>query len=78
MKILAICILRREPSPSMILASEYDVSSFSFFQRSSVQEFLGFFAATLSDKTANSMRQAVEQDSKIFSQQLLLLLLLLY
>ena len=66
MKILAICLIRREPSPSMILAAEYDVSSFSFFQRSSVQEFLAFFASTLSDKTANAMRQAVEQDSKAY------------
>jgi hypothetical protein len=64
MKILALAVLRREPSPSVILAGEYDVSSFSFFQRTSVQEFLAFFATTLSDKTAPGMRQAVEQDSK--------------
>jgi synaptobrevin homolog YKT6 len=68
MKILALCLLRRDPSPSTMLAAEYDVSSFSFFQRSSVQEFLGFFAATLSDKTTNGMRQAVEQDSTTHAQ----------
>lgn len=65
MKLLALCILRKEPAPATILASQYDVSSFGFFQRSSVQEFLSFFASTLTDKTSLGVRQAVEQDSYV-------------
>src|SRR6185312_997719 len=34
MKLLSIALLRREPFPATILAAEYDVSSFGYFQRS--------------------------------------------
>lgn len=61
-RILGIYLLRREPTPPAILAGEHDVSSFGYFQRTSVQEFLAFFASTLSEKTIPGMRQQVEQD----------------
>ncbi len=64
MKILSIHILRREPS-SLILASEIDLSSFSYFQRSSGKEFMDFFAMTLSQRTAAGIRQSVEQEGNV-------------
>ena len=61
-KILGIYLIRREPAPAVVLVGEHDVSSFGYFQRSIVQEFLAFFASTLSEKTAPGLRQQVEQD----------------
>jgi hypothetical protein len=33
MKIFSIVICRKDPSPTKVLAEEYDLSSFNFFQR---------------------------------------------
>ena len=62
MKILYLSILRREPRPTLALCTESDLSSFGYFQRSSVGEILGLFASTLAEKTNPGVRQAVEQD----------------
>ena len=50
---------------SKILAQESDLSSFSFFQRSSVQEFLNFFIKTVVDRTSAGNRAKIEQDNYV-------------
>ncbi|KAJ2725049.1 palmitoyltransferase [Coemansia sp. Benny D115] len=44
---------------SLVLNSVVDLSSFSFFQRSSVEEFLNFFTVTIAERTPAKGRQSV-------------------
>ncbi|KAJ3097914.1 palmitoyltransferase [Physocladia obscura] len=44
-----------------ILAAENDLMSFNYFQRGSVQEFLGFFIKTAVERTQRGMRQKIEE-----------------
>lgn len=89
MKILSIVIVRREPSPAKILCSEFDLSSFNFFQKTrqisyfvevnilhciSGQEFLTFFSVTLSERTPPGVRQSVEQEGITLRMILLLMI----
>lgn len=73
MKIISLLIVRREPFPATVLVQEHDLSSFSFFQRTSyayflqlilraTRELLSFFATTLVEKTTPGVYQAVQQD----------------
>lgn len=48
-----------------LLASESDLSTFSFFQRSSVSEFLNFFSKTVIERTPPGQRAKVEQDAYV-------------
>lgn len=48
-----------------LLASESDLSSFSFFQRGSVAEFLNFFSKTVIERTPKGQRAKVEQDNYV-------------
>ncbi|KAJ2859238.1 palmitoyltransferase [Coemansia aciculifera] len=48
--------------PTQVLSSESDVSSFSFFQRGSVEEFLEFFSVTVAERTQVGQRQGVEEN----------------
>ncbi|KAJ1724571.1 palmitoyltransferase [Coemansia erecta] len=45
--------------PSTIVCSASDLSSFSFFQRGSVAEFMDFMSTTVAERTAVGQRQAV-------------------
>lgn len=45
------------------LCTQSDLSSFSFFQRSSVGEFLHFISTTVSQRTDPGMRQSIQQDA---------------
>ncbi|ORX80672.1 synaptobrevin-like protein ykt6, partial [Basidiobolus meristosporus CBS 931.73] len=65
MKIYAISVLQVDCKPVHELASEYELSSFGFFQRGSVQEFMSFFAKTISERTSPGQRQSVEQENYI-------------
>ncbi len=65
MKIVAISIVRRDPAGAHIVAAEYDLSSFSFFQRGMGQEFLAFFSKTIAERTERGIRQSVEEDANI-------------
>ncbi|KAI9298754.1 snare-like protein [Neoconidiobolus thromboides FSU 785] len=62
MKILSISITRNDNKPAINLASVSNLSSFGFFERSSVQEFINFFSITISERTPSGQRQTVEQD----------------
>ncbi|KAJ1909353.1 palmitoyltransferase [Mycoemilia scoparia] len=68
MKVFQLGIYRMEEgagasSKAIELASAVDVSSFGFFQRTPVQEFMSFFAHTIAERTKPGERQRVEKDN---------------
>jgi synaptobrevin family protein YKT6 len=63
MKVYALSIITQSPAKQLV--TECDLSSFSFFQRSSAQEFLNFFVVTLAERTAPNTRQKIEENSNI-------------
>jgi synaptobrevin family protein YKT6 len=64
MKLTAIAIVKYNgpDTDPYILSFATDVSSFGFFQRASVKEFLVFTTRTVSRKTRVGQRQTVQQD----------------
>jgi hypothetical protein len=62
MKVYSLSIVQQSPAKQLV--TECDLSSFSFFQRSSAQEFLNFFVVTLAERTAPNTRQKIEENSK--------------
>ncbi|KAF8880493.1 snare protein YKT6 [Infundibulicybe gibba] len=64
MKIYSLSILHCPPSsPSAVLATASDLSSFSFYQKGSVAEFLTFFSRTVSERTPQGQRQSVQENT---------------
>ncbi|KAI8639588.1 Longin-like domain-containing protein [Parasitella parasitica] len=61
MKLHSILILRG----AKILASEFDLSSFGYFQRGSVKEFMEFSAGTIAERTSAGQRQSVEIENNV-------------
>ncbi|XP_021757356.1 VAMP-like protein YKT61 [Chenopodium quinoa] len=64
MKITAIVVLKcgsSEENP-IILANASDVSTFGFFQRSSVREFIVFVSRTVAKRTLPGQRQSVQHE----------------
>ncbi|KAG5679671.1 hypothetical protein PVAND_009225 [Polypedilum vanderplanki] len=61
-KIYAISIFYKSANEAKILKSHYDLQSFSFFQRGSVQEFIQFASKTIVERTSPCTRQSVKQD----------------
>ena len=62
MKLFALVVLYKpESGEPVILKGGYDLSSFSFFQRTSVQEFIKFTSKIMADKTAPGARQSVKE-----------------
>ena len=62
MKLFALVVLYKpESGEPVILKGGYDLSSFSFFQRTSVQEFIKFTSKIMADKTAAGARQSVKE-----------------
>jgi synaptobrevin family protein YKT6 len=64
MKLTAIAVVKYNgpDTEPYILSFVADLSSFGYFQRSSVKEFLMFVSRTVSRKTAVGQRQTVQQD----------------
>jgi len=62
-RLFTIVILRNDVTPAALLASAQDLSTFGFFQRSSVGEFMTFFAKTVAERTQAGQRQDVEENS---------------
>lgn len=56
---------------SLELSSAKDLSSFSFFERSSVGQFMSFFADTVASRTDPGQRQSIEegQSEYIFEEK---------
>jgi synaptobrevin homolog YKT6 len=64
MKVFALAILSAPPSESATtLSSASDLSSFSFYQRGSVGEFLQFFSKTVAERTKQGQRQSVQENT---------------
>ncbi len=61
MKLFSILILYKGDPNVHVLKAAYDLSSFGFFQRGSVQEFITFTAKILAERTAIGERQSVKE-----------------
>jgi len=64
MKVFNISILTNS-TPAKLLCAEQDLSSFGFFQRGSVQEFINFFSTTAAERTQVGERSKIEQQSYV-------------
>jgi synaptobrevin family protein YKT6 len=63
MHLFSIAVLRNDVQPAVQLSSAQDLSTFGFFQRSSVGEFMNFFSKTVAERTKAGQRQDVEENS---------------
>lgn len=61
-KLYAISVFYKSANDAKLLKSHYDLQSFSFFQRGSVQEFCSFASKTIVERTTPASRQSVKQD----------------
>ncbi|KAG6879815.1 hypothetical protein C0992_011366 [Termitomyces sp. T32_za158] len=66
MKIFSISVVLAPPSgASVALTSASDLSSFSFYQKGSVGEFMTFFSKTVAERTPQGQRQSVQENNYI-------------
>lgn len=65
MKIYYIGVLRNTGEKSLELTETKDLSQFGFFERSSVAQFMTFFAETVSLRTGAGQRQSVEEGNYV-------------
>ena len=70
MKIFSLLVLHRATDSSgnaqaKILRSAHELSSFGFFQRSSVEEFLKFTAKIITERTTPGARSSVKEHEYI-------------
>ena len=65
MRLFSLAILRNDIQPAVQLASAQDLSTFSFFQRSSVGQFMTFFSQTIAERTKAGQRQDVEDSAGV-------------
>ena len=64
MKIYSLAVILAPPSgPSATLSQGSDLSSFSFYQRGSVGEFMSFFTKTVVERTGQGMRQSIQENN---------------
>eukprot|EP01065_Artemidia_motanka_P007443 TRINITY_DN136_c2_g1_i1.p1 TRINITY_DN136_c2_g1~~TRINITY_DN136_c2_g1_i1.p1 ORF type:complete len:234 (+),score=81.76 TRINITY_DN136_c2_g1_i1:82-702(+) len=64
-KLYSIAILKwKDVQQPVFLCAATDLSSFGFFQRSTVQDFLVFISRTLASRTEPGTRQEVEKDDQ--------------
>lgn len=60
-KVYGLVVLYKGVTSATILKAAYDLQSFSFFQRSSVQEFMTFVSKTIVERTQQASRQSVKE-----------------
>ncbi|CAG4945482.1 unnamed protein product [Parnassius apollo] len=60
-RVYALGVLYKGVNSATVLKAAYDLQSFSFFQRSSVQEFMVFVSKTIVERTQQSTRQSVKE-----------------
>ncbi|CDR41042.1 CYFA0S06e00584g1_1 [Cyberlindnera fabianii] len=66
MKIYYIGVLKNSDADSAVeLASAKDLSDFSFFERTSVGQFMSFFSTTIAKRTEAGKRQSVEEGNYV-------------
>ncbi|KAJ7589553.1 Longin-like domain-containing protein [Mycena floridula] len=64
MKIYSMSVILAPPSgSSTTLSSVNDLSSFSFYQRGSVAEFMTFLSRTVAERTTQGQRQSVQENN---------------
>ena len=64
MKIFSLAVVLAPPNkPATVLCSASDLSSFSFYQRGSIAEFMKFFTTTVSERTQQGQRQSIQEGS---------------
>lgn len=64
MKIFSLSvILAPAHGPSSVLANATELSSFSFYQRGSVAEFMSFMSKTVTERTGQGQRQSVQENN---------------
>ncbi|XP_040820761.1 synaptobrevin homolog YKT6 isoform X2 [Ochotona curzoniae] len=61
MKLYSLSVLYKGAPKVVLLKAAYDVSSFSFFQRSSVQEFMTFTSQLIVERSAPGSRASVKE-----------------
>ncbi|XP_069563957.1 synaptobrevin homolog YKT6 isoform X1 [Brachyistius frenatus] len=61
MKLYSLSILFKGATKANLLKAAYDLSSFSFFQRSSIQEFMTFTSALIVERTSQGSRASVKE-----------------
>uniref|UniRef100_A0A3Q3GF43 YKT6 v-SNARE homolog (S. cerevisiae) n=1 Tax=Labrus bergylta TaxID=56723 RepID=A0A3Q3GF43_9LABR len=61
MKLYSLSIHHKGATKANLLKAAYDLSSFSFFQRSSVQEFMTFTSALIVERTSQGSRASVKE-----------------
>ena len=63
MKVYSLAVVLAAPNKSAIaLSSASDLSSFSFYQRGSVGEFMSFFTKTVAERTPQGQRQSIQEN----------------
>lgn len=60
-KLYAMSILYKNANSATWLKAAYDLQTFSFFQRGSVQEFMAFVSKTIVERTQTAARQSVKE-----------------
>ena len=64
MKIFSISIILAPRSGACaVLSNANDLSSFSFYQKGSVAEFMTFFSKTVAERTPQGQRQSVQENN---------------
>ena len=64
MKIYSLSIILAPPAKACTtLATASDLSSFPFYQRGSVAEFVAFFSKTIAERTPQGQRQSVQENA---------------
>lgn len=63
-KLYALNILYKGPTGANWLKTSYELNSFSFFQRGSVNEFMAFVSKTIVERTQTASRQSVKEGGK--------------
>ena len=67
MKILAICLLKiDERGKAYVLLSASDLSSVSFFKRSSYEEFCKFIACTFAERVPKNSRHSLQEQGILY------------
>ncbi|CAO2658196.1 Nn.00g059190.m01.CDS01 [Neocucurbitaria sp. VM-36] len=66
MKILYMGLWRNENKPAVELCNERDLSAYSRFTRSSINEFLTLFTGKVAEGTGPGRRQDVQEQSYVF------------
>jgi synaptobrevin family protein YKT6 len=61
MKLFAISIIYKSPDRSTTLKAAYNLASFGFFQRGSIQEFMSFTSQIIVERTTVGTRQSIRE-----------------